>query len=80
MVVFSVALQDFPVFQGVFDCNERRIRLLFVSDKEDERFFACEFLIVAHSSDAVVEFFSFLNKFGRGFRYDADKRIVLFVL
>ena len=73
VVVFSVTLQDFPVFQGVFDCNERRIGFLLVADKENERFFADEFLVVTHSADAVMQHFAFTDKVSRAVGDNTDK-------
>ena len=73
VVVFSVTLQDFFVFQGVFDCNERRIGFLFVADKENERFFADKFLVVTNSADAVMEHFAFSNQICRAVGDNADK-------
>ena len=73
MVVFSVTLQDFSVFQGVFDRNEWYIRFLFVSDKENERFLSYHTLVVIHSAYAVMEHFAFTDKVSRAVGNNADK-------
>ena len=62
LIMIAVALQDLFRFEAVFYCNERNVRLIGRSDKEDERFLSYEFLIVAHTSDAVMKRFTFCCK------------------
>ena len=77
VVVFAVALQNLMIAERVFERDERRIRLLFCTDEEDERFFADKTPVLVHSPDAVAQYFSFADEIGGGAGDDADKGAAL---
>ena len=54
-IVISVTLQYFSSARRVFDGNERHGGVFFRADKENQRFFPREFLIVAHPTNAMIE-------------------------
>ena len=63
--MISVTLQYFSSARGIFNGNERHVGLFFRADKENQRFFPREFLIVAHATNAMIEQFAFTDKLGR---------------
>ena len=54
-IVISVTLQYFSSDRGIFNGNERYVGVFFRADKENQRFFPREFLIVAHATNAMIE-------------------------
>lgn len=71
-IVISVTLQYFSSARRVFNGNERHVGLFFRADKENQRVFPHEFLIVPHPTNAMIEQFAFTDKLGRTLRNHGD--------
>ena len=76
-VVISVTLQYLFVFHRIFESNERNVVVIFITHEKDQRFFSYEFLVVIHTSNAVMQYLAFSNKVCRAFGYNADKSVFL---
>lgn len=76
----AVALKNGIAGRGVFHGDERRIGAFPCADKENERFFADEFLVVVKPSDTMMQGISFGDEFGRGFGDNSYKRTPFGVL
>ena len=58
-IVVAIALKHFLLLGRILNRNEWNVGLFFGADKEYKRFFSREFLVVTHTSYAVMKFVSF---------------------
>ena len=79
-VIKSVALQYPMTFERILYGYKRFIGVLGFADKEDQRFFSYNLLVVIHCSYTVVQNFAFAEKFAGRFGNDTDEVVLIFKL
>lgn len=64
-VVVAITLKNSFLFRRILNRNKRNVGLLLRADKEYKRFFSRKFLVVTHTSYAVMKKLAFAYKVGR---------------